>query len=513
MASDAIDGFRTLDVIGAGAFGAVYRAVHERSGRLVALKLVRFPDPEGQTARRFRREMRLAAAVQHPNIVKVYDAGPTPDGAFLAMELLEGKDLKDLIGCSPPMGAAFALAIASRVADALASLHGRGIIHRDVKPANVFLCADRTVKVVDFGLACGEECTLITEDGTFVGTVAYGAPEVLCGQRHTPASDLFGLGCVLINMLTAGRFIEAQLGPQLLARRVRHGVDVPEELTAVQPEPVCELLGQLVEHDAERRPPNAEAVRDALEAILTDVYGASWSEVLESGPQAFVRPRTAADHRSTATPAQHVAEARGPSRIGVTAAAFAIGSIVCAVGLALAPVDRPPSPAPSNRPSAVTATPADEPVRPVPLSSVVLGRDGTAMVLVPGGRIESSADPSQRVVEEAFFIDRRAVTKSLYRRYCGRTPGALSPAVRPGDGEETMRTPTRADARRYCEWAAKRLPTAGQRARAVAQGIAVDAEEWAAEEDPAVAVRPRSFRGIVLAKDASGLMPVMPGSR
>jgi tRNA A-37 threonylcarbamoyl transferase component Bud32 len=207
--------FRIDERIGRGGMGAIYRARDMRLDRDVAIKIVR-PEllNDAEARKRFRREAQLVARLQHPSIVSIFDYGTFPDGgAYLVMELVRGEDLRRVLnreGHLPPSRAA---RILSHVGAAIDAAHRAGILHRDVKPENVLVTdGDSAVKVLDFGIAklisddrreeTGALSTLLTVEGTVVGTPAYMAPEQLRGQTLDERSDVFSLGVMTFEMLT-----------------------------------------------------------------------------------------------------------------------------------------------------------------------------------------------------------------------------------------------------------------------------------------------------------------------
>jgi len=185
--------------LGRGGMAEVYRAVDRRLGREVAVKVLAghlLSDP--RSVERFQREGRTAAALNHPNVVDVYDAASEGDTHYLVMELVEGPTLADVIAREAPMPEPRALDIAGRIAAALQVAHERGLVHHDVKPGNVMFDGDGDVKVTDFGIARAASSDITT----IQGTPPYVAPEQARGGRADPRSDVYSLGCVLFEMLT-----------------------------------------------------------------------------------------------------------------------------------------------------------------------------------------------------------------------------------------------------------------------------------------------------------------------
>jgi serine/threonine protein kinase len=210
-AGDRIGKYEVLGILGSGGMGAVYRAFDPILERSVALKIMLPQMAEDQEHRqRFEREARAVARLSHPNVVMVFDLGYHTDGApYIVMELLEGEDLLHLMqrGASVPL--AQKISIVLQVLDGLGQAHKSGIVHRDVKPANVFVTSDGPVKIMDFGIARLGSSTA-TEAGAVLGTAAYMSPEQVSGERVDGRSDLFSVGSLLCELLGGQRPFEAE---------------------------------------------------------------------------------------------------------------------------------------------------------------------------------------------------------------------------------------------------------------------------------------------------------------
>ncbi len=190
------------DLLGEGPLSEVYRAVDERLGRTVALKILRANvdiDPEADT--RFAREARHTSQLEHPNIARVYEYGSDGGRSFIVMEYLQGRTL-DKIVKERALGVEEGLRIAVQLTSALALVHRSGLIHRDLKPANVMVLHDGSVKLLDFGIARSNNESTITQHGMLVGTVLYMAPEQVRGDELNARSDVFSLGAVLYHTLS-----------------------------------------------------------------------------------------------------------------------------------------------------------------------------------------------------------------------------------------------------------------------------------------------------------------------
>ena len=202
--------FELQQLIGEGAMGVVWKAYDTVLRRYVALKLLGstfLKTPEMRE--RFLREARAAGALQHPNIVTIYDLGEAEKQLFIAMELIEGTDLSDLIAARDPLALERKLDIVIEVLQGLSYAHDRGVIHRDVKPSNVRVASDGRVKIMDFGIARLQSADA-TGSGAILGTPTYMAPEQITNGPITPATDVFAVGCLLYELLTYQKPFEGE---------------------------------------------------------------------------------------------------------------------------------------------------------------------------------------------------------------------------------------------------------------------------------------------------------------
>jgi serine/threonine protein kinase len=213
-ANTLIGKYRVLDRLGAGGMGEVYRAVDSRTNRIVALKIILSAVADPSFVTRFVNEARILATVRHPNIVSFIDYLEFEGNPCLVMEYVEGKMLAELLHTRGRFPIGEAMAIAEALGEAVAHLHGQGILHRDLKPANVLLTQSGQVKLLDFGIAKGGITPKLTATGAAIGTFEYLPPERIRGEEADARTDVWALGVILYEMVTgtspfsSGSFVE-----------------------------------------------------------------------------------------------------------------------------------------------------------------------------------------------------------------------------------------------------------------------------------------------------------------
>jgi Tol biopolymer transport system component len=272
---DRLGPYEIVSPLGTGGMGAVFRARDPRLARDVAIKILhpeRWSDPERR--QRFEVEARAASALNHPNILTVYDIGTEGPIAYMVTELVDGQSLDQLI----PHGgfpAAEALRISTQIADALARAHAAGIIHRDLKPANVMLARDGRVKVLDFGLAkvlepgASDTRTAATQtaEGVVMGTAGYMSPEQAEGRPLDPRSDIFSFGALLYELCTGRRAFTGDSQMATIAAVIRSDPPAPRELRADLPPELNRVIVRCLRKDPARRVQSSADLTVALDEL------------------------------------------------------------------------------------------------------------------------------------------------------------------------------------------------------------------------------------------------------
>jgi predicted Ser/Thr protein kinase len=224
------------DRLATGGMGSVYRARDTRLGREVAIKILKEEYAgDDRFVERFRREARAAAALAHPNIAGVYDYGEESGRHFIVMELVQGSDLARVMREEGPLPPERAQNIGTQIARALAHAHAAGVVHRDVKPANVIVSPSEVVKVTDFGIARAQADSALTATGTVMGTAQYISPEQASGEKVGPRSDVYSLGIVLYEMVTGTVPFTGDSAVAIAMRHLKDDVPAPSTVNPAVP--------------------------------------------------------------------------------------------------------------------------------------------------------------------------------------------------------------------------------------------------------------------------------------
>ncbi len=415
MIGRAISHYRVLETLGAGGMGVVYLAEDGRLGRQVALK---FLPPEASrdetTLERFRLEARAASSLSHPGICTVFDIGDDDGSPFIVMEALKGETLRDRIKRAP-IKVSEVLELAIQLADALEAAHSQGIVHRDIKPGNIFVGEKNRLKILDFGLAklvqpTNATATMSADDqltvpGSTLGTVSYMSPEQARGDEVDARSDLFSLGTVIYEMAAGVQaFGGSSPGAVIAAILIRPAPSIIERNGAIPPR-LEEIIQKALEKDRDLRYQHAADLLTDLKRLRRDIeVNSSHSSATVVAPRVDQAPMAPASRASIAkaTPGSRasVAQAepaaatslapasqagRAPAwRHGVAAAGAAV---VVVVALGLAWVWRPqvetPAPSAPARSSLAGPPAPSEPEAPLPSSAPPAAGASAAPVTPP----------------------------------------------------------------------------------------------------------------------------------
>ncbi|MBK9967202.1 MAG: protein kinase [Holophagales bacterium] len=255
--------------LGSGGMGVVWEARDTRLDRLVAVKtLPAEATGDVQARARLLQEARAAAALDHRNVCTVHDVGETEEGGlYVVMALYRGRSLKERMAAGP-VPVEEALDLAAQAAEGLAAMHSRGILHRDVKPANLFVTETGDLKVLDFGLALAATSARLTATGTVIGTLAYMPPEQLRGEEIGPAADLWALGVTLFEMLAGELPFPTGNHGQLLNAILNHPPVSLSRMRSGLPDGVADLVERCLERDPGARVSSAAGVEASLKRIL-----------------------------------------------------------------------------------------------------------------------------------------------------------------------------------------------------------------------------------------------------
>ncbi len=396
--------YEAISHLGSGAMGVVWRAQDPVLGRTVAIKTISAAlGSDNENKERFLREARAAAQLNHPNIITVFDFGQADNELYMAMELLEGKDLKELI-VGGQLTFEQKLDIMEQVSDGLAYAHGRDVIHRDLKPGNIHVQPNGQVKILDFGLARLGSSDL-TKTGVVMGTPNYMSPEQVMGERVDARSDVFSAGAVFYELLTNRKPFDAESIHATLYQVVHRDAPPPRQWDPRLPDEVVAIIETAMTKQLDGRYRNAAALRDAIRAFR---YGEEAEpEVVEyeegDAPVAGAPPSADATSltpspssaslsgKPAAAPAGKPKDAPfksyGRSGPGSVPPSAGVSSATYTTGRISRPGSRPPGrPAGPNDPRSASASIPPEPRSTSPLLII-----GVLGVLVLGGFLGYSA--------------------------------------------------------------------------------------------------------------------------
>ena len=277
--------YELLGELGRGAFGIVYRAKDPVINRPVALKTITSAVAGNPSLLgRFYREAQSAGSLQHPNIVTIYEMGEEQGTPFIAMELVDGENLDDVIARQAPLSMSLRLGYAVQACRAFDYAHKRGVIHRDIKPGNVMVNKDGVVKVVDFGIARVLESTK-TQTGTLIGTISYMAPEMFHGEHATERSDIWSFGVLLYELLSYQQPFSGQSPAALMQSICHREPPALEQAVADCPADLALLVHRMLQKSAAERIQSMEELLLELEPICRRLQAVSIAELIAKASQ------------------------------------------------------------------------------------------------------------------------------------------------------------------------------------------------------------------------------------
>lgn len=269
--------YEILQELGRGSMGIVYRANDPLIGRQVAIKSINLHGLDQKRREeyeaRFYQEAKAAGRLNHPNIVTIYDLGETGDEAYIAMELLQGRELHDDVGDMQRMPIDKALTIAIQMADGLAFAHQHGIVHRDIKPSNIMILNDSHVKIADFGIAKMDTSQTLTRTGMIMGSPLYMSPEQVLSSGIDSRSDIFSFGIVLYQLLTGKRPFSGDDANSVMYQIVNWVPPMPSSLNPDVPAIMDGIVFKCLEKSPQDRYQNASELADDLRSCRAKLLG------------------------------------------------------------------------------------------------------------------------------------------------------------------------------------------------------------------------------------------------
>ena len=316
MQLNEIGGYQILDLIGEGGQGAVYRAQDPASGQIVAVKVLSASISDGEFLERFQREASILATIQHPNIIQVFDHGEEDGQHYIVTEFVT-ENLERILERGGKLPIQRAVTVTKQVAAALAVSHSSGITHRDIKPANVLITDSGDVKLIDFGIASAEVLSKVTNANATVGTPLYMSPEQIQGEGVDSRTDIYSLGCVLFQMLTAEPPFNGKSDFDILNGHMNNDPPALSGFLDDFPPELEETLLKSLAKDHEDRYQSAEELITELEKV---------EKILSEGPTTVARTRvmpkglgTQVMAKTPATPSKSTAKSKSPVPMPVLA--------------------------------------------------------------------------------------------------------------------------------------------------------------------------------------------------
>ena len=266
MATEKLGRYEILSELGQGAMGVVYKAIDPLIERTVAIKTIKLDlskDELDNFEERFYREAKSAGRLNHPNIVTIYDIGKSQDSAYMAMEFMEGRLLREILDAHTALSIDKIIEITAQIADGLAYAHENDVVHRDIKPANIMLVRDDVAKIMDFGIAQMPSGAR-TLAGTVLGSPKYMSPEQIVGKTLDGRTDIFALGVILYEMLTGEPAFDGDNINTIMYRIINETPPSPKSIAPRIPEVFNHIIAKALAKDPDERYQSAGEMANAL---------------------------------------------------------------------------------------------------------------------------------------------------------------------------------------------------------------------------------------------------------
>jgi len=412
-----------------GGMSHVFRALDTVIGRQVAVKILTDEAcRDAEAKERFLHEARMSGTIQHNHIVTIHDYGEEMGRPYIVMEFLHGRDLRDAIRSSEAGDLLNKIRISRECAEAMEFVHARGIIHRDIKPENIFIEVSGRSKIMDFGISKAAGFSL-TKAGNTMGTPFYMSPEQVMGTNITPLVDVYSYGNVLYELFTGERLVTGDSMERLFYLILHETPNPAKLLSSGLPQSLTNLILSCCAKKPEDRIQGFTAIRKALEAIDAEVRGHGRAPDVKA-PAAAPKP-AAAPAKSGTNVGAIIAGALGVLLIGGVGLWYVLSKNNSGG-------DGPPKP-----PSGLAPT---------------LNGKGGPMTLIPAGEFLFGSARSP-VKLPAFYLDNTEVSNRAYREFATGSARALPDGFAVDAPELPVTNVTFSDARDFCMWAGKRLPT------------------------------------------------------